>query len=125
MANSSKQDQLRKRVTMWRLTEQEYGQIKKESTALGLSMSEYFRRLVFDKRSHLLVDAAILVKWLDAIAAESSSSNRALCRFIESSFDGESDEYCIIELGSLITNCIASQSNIEKCMKKLISLMGR
>lgn len=113
------------RKVMCRFTVEEYEQLKTDSAALGLYMSDYFRRLIFEKRAHLLVDAAELVEWLDNIAIESSSSNQALWDYLKAlprSFDDRSRSD---ELGRLIVNYSYSLQNIERCIKHLIRLMAK
>lgn len=107
------------------MTDKEYTEMKKEITKLGVTMSEYIRRILFDKRAHLLLDSADLVEWLDRVAVESGSSTLAIRNFVQKcAIELPADKYYMNELISLVAKCYESQYNIGKCMKKLIKLIG-
>ena len=108
-----------------RFTETEFRRIKEESTNLGLSQAEYVRQVISGRKSHTLIDARDLVKWLDEVAIEYKSANRALCSFIGEPLKEIISEYHSIELYNLIVNCIAAQENVEKAMLMLMRLISK
>jgi len=110
---------------MCRLTVDDYQQLKAESIALGLSLSDYFRRLVFDKRAHLIVDASKLVEWLDRVAVESNFSTDALKNYLSVQTRDPNNPEHFDKMYTLAGACLVSQQNIEKCIKRLIQLMGK
>lgn len=123
MKKTYKENELRNRKAICCLTDEEYREIKKDITRLGVTMSEYLRRILFDKRAHLIIDSSQLVEWLDRIAIESSDSTRSIREFILKPFIITARGYQLDELLNLVVKCIECQSNIGKCMKKLIKLM--
>jgi len=113
------------RKVMCRLTVDDYQQLKAESITLGLSLSDYFRRLVFDKRAHLIVDASKLVEWLDRVAVESNFSIDALKNYLSVQTRDPNNPEHFDKMYILAGACLVSQQNIEKCIKRLIQLMGK
>lgn len=113
------------RKVMCRLTIDNYQQLKAESLALGLPLSDYFRRLVFDKRAHLVVDAAKLIEWLDKVAVESNFSTNALKKHLTGQIRDPNNHEYFDKMYALTAACLTSQQNIEKCIKRLIQLMGK
>ncbi|TCD11481.1 hypothetical protein EZ449_04250 [Pedobacter frigidisoli] len=75
MKKSYKGNELRNRKAICCLTDEEHREIKTDITKLGVTMSEYLRRILFDRRAHLIIDSAQLIEWLDRIAIESSALN--------------------------------------------------
>ncbi|WP_316844636.1 plasmid mobilization protein [Pedobacter psychrodurus] len=124
MKKPYKENELRNRKAICCLTDEEYREIKKDITKLGVTMSEYLRQILFDKRAHLLLDSAQLVKWMDQIAIESRSSILAIHRFAQNPFEGTHDCCHADELRNLIDKCISSQHNIGRCMRKLIKVIN-
>ena len=125
MKKPYKVNELRNRKAICCMTDKEYTEMKKEISKLGVTMSEYIRRILFDKRAHLLLDSAHLVEWLDRVAIESGSSTFAIRNFVQKcAIESPADKYYMNELISLVAKCYESQYNIGKCMKKLIKLIG-
>lgn len=125
MKKPYKVNELRNRKAICCMTDKEYTEMKKEITKLDITMSEYIRRILFDKRAHLLLDSAHLVEWLDRVAVESASSTLAIRNFVQKcAIDLPTDKYYMNKLISLVAKCYESQYNIGKCMKKLIKLIG-
>lgn len=113
------------RKVMCRLTVDDYQQLKAESLSLGLPLSDYFRRLIFDKRAHLVVDAAKLVEWLDKVSVECSFSTDALKNYLSVQVRDPNNPKHFDKMYTLAGDCLTSQQNIEKCIKRLIKLMGK
>ena len=113
------------RKVMCRLTVDDFGQLKAESLSLGLPLSDYFRRLIFDKRAHLVVDAAKLVEWLDKVAVECSFSTDALKNYLSVQVRDPNNPEHFDKMYTLAGDCLTSQQNIEKCIKRLIKLIGK
>ena len=124
MKKKYKENELRNRKAICCLTDDEYREIRKDITKLGVTMSEYLRRILFDKRAHLLIDSAQLVNWLDRVAVESQSSTLAIHRFTQNTFEGTLNRYRVDELMNLVGECISSQHNIGRCMRKLIKMIN-
>jgi len=123
MKKSYKENELRNRKAICCLTDEEYRNIKKDIAKLGLTMSEYLRRILFDKRAHLLVDSAQLVNWLDKVAIESHCSTLSIQRFTNQQFEGQLGTCQIEELIGLVKKCITSHDSIGRCMRKLIRVI--
>ncbi|SDC78639.1 hypothetical protein [Pedobacter soli] len=113
------------RKVMCRLTVDDYQQLKAESLALGLPLSDYFRRLIFDRRAHLVVNAAKLVEWLDKVAVESNFSTDALINYLSVQVRDPNNREHFDKVYTLAGACLTSQQDIEKCIKRLIQLMGK
>lgn len=113
------------RKVMCRLTVDDYQQLKAESISLGLPLSDYFRRLIFDKRAHLVVDAAKLVEWLDKVSVECSFSTDALKNYLGVQVRDPNNPEHFDKMYTLADDCLTSQQNIEKFIKRLIKLMGK
>jgi hypothetical protein len=124
MKKSYKENELRNRKMICCVTDEEYKEIKGDITKLGITMSEYLRRILFDKKAHLLLDSAQLVDWLDKIALESSSVTLAVRNLIQKPNEVTLEGYHVDELMQSVVSCIVSQRNIARYMKKLIMLIG-
>jgi hypothetical protein len=124
MKKSYKENELRNRKMICCVTDEEYKEIKGDITKLGVTMSEYLRRILFDKRAHLLLDSAQLIDWLDQIAVESSSVTLAIRNIMQKPYEVTLEGYQVDEFTKSVANCIASQRNISRYMKKLIKLIG-
>jgi hypothetical protein len=124
MKKSYKENELRNRKMICCITDEEYMKIKEDITKLGVTMSEYLRRILFDKRAHLLLDSAQLVDWLDKIAVESSSATLAIRNLTQKPYEVTLEGHYVDELMNSVANCVAAQRNIGRYMKKLIKLIG-
>jgi len=124
MKKSYKENELRNRKLICCVTDEEFSEIKTDITKLGLTMSEYLRRILFDKRGHLLFDSAQLVEWMDKVAVESGSSSLAIQSFMQKYGETVIDPPSAKELIKLIAKWTYSKRNIAKYMKKLIEIIG-
>ena len=124
MKKSYKENELRNQKLICCVTEEEFHAIKKDITKLGLTMSEYLRRILFDKRAHLLIDSAFLVYWMDKIAVESDSSSLALQSLLQRYGETMIERPGAEELIKLIAKWTSSRRDIARYMKKLIVLIG-
>jgi hypothetical protein len=124
MKKPYKENELRNRKMICCVTDEEYKKIKEDITKLGVTMSEYLRRILFDKRAHLLLDSAQLVDWLDKIAVESSSATLSIRNLTQKPYEVTPEGHYVDELMNSVANCVAAQRNIGRYMKNLIKLIG-